>query len=747
MKTLTGSKKALLLLFVGCLVAVGGVSAFAMDSDSSDAASSYDYSWQSGKSMDVIIWQTLSSYLDLSEPLNIPGLSYNVELKETFLNLRDERYLHITGTPNTPGEYTIKFKSWTFLGTTEYFSVTVLVYTVTEYVNITYSAGIGTVKGASSWTETIVKGTNASLPTAVYSTGAYSFKGWATSSTSSSVVSTYVGNSNATLYAVWVQNAVTISGDSNVTAVQSQAFSQVYSTNPSSATMSITNYGGLTGQVSLSGKTLSGNISANPGTYTITLSASSSGYITGTLQVKITVPIVIVPPIEYTQAINTVWSYEPVTNPSNASISITSVKFNGSTISGHGLSVVGRTITGTLTNQGTYSVQFTASATGYSSVSKTVLVYTYVPASVPDPPAIGSISAVERVGEPRTYDFVALGVANATQIAWFVDNVEFASSSNTAVYQFPAAGVFTVKCVVKGADGSTANKTVQVVNTQSYNKDMAWVGVPYGYVHDYSGSAPSVTVSGCFTSQSVTVGSDKFIIISGTPSVHDVGSTYSVSIGSSNWSIKVYQAESVAPVSSFSYEVADDYDLSVTFTGLNASKVLWDFDDGNGWVSSTQKTYSVVGYYSVRCLAINNISERISTQSVMIAIPDEVTLSFSALQDYYGYINRPIVLSITGLAQDDVLSIGGTAAVFLSVDGNVISGTFDEVGVYSLSMSALHNDMTETTHSIVMYLTDPPEDDDDDEELSILDYWLEIILIILAFFILWGIFGRIGGKK
>jgi len=737
---LRNSKKLYMVLALA-VFSLAGVGVLAMASDGSDAdwvrKNGDTFNLEKGVACNFSICDSEGYYIEMVS-MNIPGLTSKVDFVAGLFFVDDKRFLRITGTPTTPGTYEVEYKYWRTGATVYHVKITIFVYEVVEYVDVTYSAGIGTVKGQSTWTENIVKGTNASLPAASYSTGAYSFKGWATSSSSTTVVSSYKATSNVTLYAVWTQNKVTISGDTNITVNQGSALNQKYTTSPSGATLTVSSYGGLSGQASLSSKTLGGTITAEPGTYYITLSASSAGYLSGSLSVKVTVPLVINEPIQYSQAVGSVFSYEPVTSPTNATIGIKSVKLNGATVSGHGLTVQGRTITGALTGQGTYAIEFTASASGYTSTTKTVLVYTYTPAPSP-PPSIGGISATERFGEPRTYDFIATSIANATLISWYVDGVEFASSHNTAVYEFMAAGIYSVKCVVTGADGSIAQKTIEVVCDQSYNRDMAWSGVDYGFIKAFSGTAPTVQTSGPFTSSVESVGGQNYVLISGVPASGDIGKSYSVSIGSDSWTIKVYAKELVAPVADFEYSISDDYELSVTFTGFNASKVLWDYGDGK-LTTSTTKSYIDWGYYSVRCIAINNISERVCTLSIEIAIPDEVTWSWLDLKDYYGIVDRPIVISITGLSETDTLVISGSASQFLTVEGAVITGKITAVGVYGLTLTATHANMSTTSHSIVMYIQEAPiEDDEEEDYVPTYLLWIiivSIILLIIAYF--WG---------
>ena len=619
----------------------------------------------------------------------------------------------LNGTPTTVGiyHYTLYWKPAASSTTMHHTDVTFTIQPATY--TVIYNAGIGVVNGSSTWSENIIQNSFASLPSASYSSGAYQFKGWSTSSGSSTVVSSYTVTSNVTLYAVWEQQTTTISSYS-ATVTQGQSFSNTFTTNPSNCTISITSYGGLTGQVSVSGKTLSGTITSPPSDYFVVLSASSTGYKSGTVTVKITVPIVIVPPIEYTIPVGMPWSYEPVTNPSYASISITGVLKDGSTITNSGVHMVDRTISNTsFTTPGTYSVTFSANAVGYVGVSKTVLISVYTPPVTSDPPSINTLQITQRAGESRTFDLVAIGVSNAANVEFYVGTTLVSTSSMTAVFEVPSAGFYTGKVVVIGFDGSRVEKTENFVCIETYHKEMAWATVEYVHIEKISGSDPSVSISGSvFTHEFNTLGTDRYLVIRGTPNVSDIGSEFTVMIGSESFVIKVYAKEEFAPVPDFEFEIINDSTVRVTFTGQYASKVLWDYG-GGVWVESTEHSYTNLDeYYTLRCLAINNVSERMMSKLVEIGIVQKTTIDIDNLTDYYGEVGETVVFMMD-LINGESITISGSAADVLSVDGNRIFGVFDNAGEYELIVTIHRTNGTTSQGTMMLYIVDSGGDDDD----------------------------------
>jgi len=483
----------------------------------------------------------------------------------------------------------------------------------------------------------------------------------------------------------------------------------------------------------MSGKTLSGVITAAPGTYFIVLQATYSGYISSSVTVTITVPVTITPPIEYTLVEGQTFSYEPVTNPSSATISLTSVTLDGTSVTNSGLSVSGRTITGVLATAGTYAVTFSASASGYVAVSKTVYIYVSEPTTDPvDPVSISSISATARANDSRVYDFIAVGVSNAVNYSWFVGDVQYSSSSSTSLYEFSTSGIYTVKCVVTGSDSSTAYTTVNVICLDTYHKEMAWSGVEYNFIQAVSGTEPAVTISGgsSISYAFQTVGSNEYLVISGTPSSSEIGNTYTVAIGTDSYSIEVYQGQSSAPVSSFIYEIGEDgYTVNVTSMCENASVVLYDYYGNGEYTTSTTCTYTVADYYTISCMAVNNISERTSSQLVEIGIVETITVDIGDLTDTEGYVNEQLIITVS-LAEGESLAISGSAAEWMSVDGDKVYGKTSTAGEYVLDVVLTHADSTTVSKTIKVIIKDQAEDQNGG---FVLGTWVWIVALVLFF--------------
>lgn len=646
--------------------------------------------------------------------------------------------IYISGTPTTEGSYQIVFT--TNIGRTVHNAY----IEVVGSLQVTYNAGIGLVNGSSTWTEEIREGSYASLPNATYSSGAWKFAGWATTSGSSTVISSLKVTQDTTLYAVWEQQSTTISAYS-ATVTQGQSFSNTFTVTPADATIKVMTGAGVS-NINVSGKTLSGTANMDPGTYSMIIQCSASGYKNTTIVVKITVPIVIHQPIEYTMTLGQTFTYQPETDPSNASITITGVKKDGSTLSSHGFTVNNRTITSTPTSTGTYAVTFKAEASGYVSVSKTVLIYVYDAPVEHKPVSIDSVDMTWRADKTRIVDLIAIGVANAVNVQWYIDDVLFASSSNTAVFEVPTAGVFTAVCKVTGSGGDTATASVKIVATEVYHKDMAWVGVPYGYVEVISGSDPTVSVSGPFSYEFETVGGIKYLIISGTPTSADLGNEYRITVGAESFDIKVYAKESSEPIATFAVTV-NEMTISVVFLGSNASKVLYDYGNGE-WTESTSATVTEAGYYTVRCKAINNVGERISSMLAEVGIVDVVTIDVNDLTDMTVDIGETLVLDVE-MVEDEILSITGSASDHLTAEGNRIHGSFEEAGVYDLTVKVTHADNTTTVKTIKITVREQDDDDGAGMDKTIILGIVVLIIFIVGMIMILSSSGnkKTGGKK
>lgn len=610
----------------------------------------------------------------------------------------------LSGTPTELGSYHLQFRfnnASVSLVADAILNFDITVTEIPERFTVTYDAGIGTVNGQRTWTESITEDTFASLPDAKYSSGAYVFKGWSTSETSTTVVDSLKVNGDITLYAVWERQTVKVS-PITATITSGQSSTMPVTTDPEDARISISDLGGLSSyNATVSGRYIFLDMTnVEPGTYYVTISASSTGYYTGSAKVTIMVPITIVKPIEYTLSQGDVFSYTPVTNPSNASIELMSVLLDGSPVENYGgLSVSGRTITGTLENPGTYEISYRAFLDGYVDVDNTVFVYVSDSSENPGTGSVSlaSVTASARASEPRVFDFVAIGGQNVSNYVWTVDGEVFASSSETALYEFPSSGIYTVACTARGFDGTEVTMEITVVCTDNYHREAAWSGVEYAYIveGDVGVEAPDQ----CPLRKSTeTIDGKVFTVLSGTPSEGDIGKSYDVTVGEESWTVTVYKAEVSAPTASFSVTV-DGYTAKAVFTGLRASFHMFDFDGDGTFENGEEFQYDRPGRYTVVCKAVNNVSEVTSTAYVEVDIVPQEDATLDELTDFHIGVNERMHISIS-MGSTDALSVSGSASSFVTVDGTILIVAPTEAGVYDLTVTITHSDGTTDSKSV-----------------------------------------------
>lgn len=658
----------------------------------------------------------------------------------------------LSGTPTELGSYHLQFRfnnSYVSLVADAILNFDITVTEVPETFTVTYDAGIGTVNGRGTWSETITEGTYASLPSASYYSGAYTFRGWSLYETSTDTIDSLRVTQDVTLYAVWERNTVDID-PITATIAQGQSSTMPVTTDPDDARLSISDYGGLSEQSALlAGRYLVLNMTGvQPGTYYVTISASSTGYYTGSTTVTVMVPITIVKPIEYTLVSGDVFSYTPVTNPSNASIALTGVTIDGKPAD-TGLRVNGRTITGTLTEPGTYEITYRAYMDGYVEVSNTVIVYVSDRGDVPSTGdvSLASITAASRASEPRVFDFVAIGGRNVSNYVWTVDGEVFATSSETALYEFPSSGIYTVGCTARGYDGSEVTLEITVICTDNYHREAAWSGVEYAYIVEGEVRVEMPDPSP-FANHTETIDGRTYTILSGTPSESDIGKTFDVTVGDESWTITVYTAESSAPTASFEVSV-DGYNVKATFTGLHASFHRFDFDNDGSYEEGSEFIYDTPGRYTIVCNAVNNISEVTSTVYVEIEILPQEDTTLGELTDFEMGVGERMYIAIA-VNTGDVLSVSGTAASFVTVEGSTLRVAPTKAGVFELTVTLSHPDAPEESVTIEVTVKQPgvpvPEPEGGDYTLAMIVIFVVGVGLIAGFLIYDTRTGKVSAK-
>jgi len=215
---------------------------------------------------------------------SVPGLSFTVVDMGTW-GSQSLKYLSVSGTPTAVGTYTVTvnregggFDAFPY----QYTDTITFVVTNPSYT-VTYDGNGGTPGEAS---RTVTKGTAVTLPNA--SKENCTFLGWYTDPNGGSYAggngSSYTVNGNATLYAHWKSNTLSVNSVPVQYGVsgQSISFTVSASTDPSAAvTYSVSSNtvsnGMGTMNVSLSGNTITCS-SVTVGTYSFTLTASASNY-------------------------------------------------------------------------------------------------------------------------------------------------------------------------------------------------------------------------------------------------------------------------------------------------------------------------------------------------------------------------------------------------------------------------------------------------------------------------------------
>jgi uncharacterized repeat protein (TIGR02543 family) len=181
--------------------------------------------------------------------------------------------------------------SVTVSGDASYYPATQMEYTTvyTYLYTIAFDANGGT--GAPGTIET--SGPSAiksiTLPTVTPTKSGYVFQGWAKSSTATTAsysagsTSTFTYGTS-TLYAVWAESGITVSGTPDPYGVVGSAWSYKPSVSVSGCTVSVSGASWL----SANGNNVSGT-PAQPGTYNVTLTFSKPGYTSATKSFTITV--------------------------------------------------------------------------------------------------------------------------------------------------------------------------------------------------------------------------------------------------------------------------------------------------------------------------------------------------------------------------------------------------------------------------------------------------------------------------
>lgn len=479
-----------------------------------------------------------------------------------------------------------------------------------------------------------------------------------------------------------------------------------------------------TGCLSMVSGVLRGTLTGvSPGTYHVTLQASYGSMTPATQVVTIHVPVTIITPAEYSIYTGQDWVYDPETDPEGAEIAIVSVQRNGSVVSDHGITVSGGVISGTFSQTGTWTVTFKASYETFEPTNKTVtVIVTEAPVEV-EPPSISWVVFSQHYGQDRTFYFVASGVGMPV---WdFGDGTSDVTGTLSTVHRFPASGLYDVTLTMSNSEGDTVHETVTVLVTdESYRTD-AWVGVQYSTMFEIDpSSTPSLEGPSWLSVEKQEFDGRTYAIVSGTPQDTGLaGQTVHVKLTSGTlteeWDIQIHAKTSTKPTAIFDVET-DYLEVTLTFSGQNASRVFIDWGEGDGFERQSSvrgpftHTYDGAGIYTVRVQVDNNNGSVTGQKEVTVTERVEIDVSFGDIVDQELLVGQEFSMTIVTEPTDAVLSFSG--ADWLTLDGHTLSGVPGESGEYVITLTAKYADADpeQATFTITVTGGDEPGPDGPD---------------------------------
>ena len=182
----------------------------------------------------------------------------------------------------------------------------------------------------------------------------------------------------------------------------------------------------------------------------------------------------------------------------------------------------------------------------------------------------------------------------------------------------------------------------------------------------------------------------------------------------------------------------DGYTAKAVFTGLRASFHMFDFDGDGTFEDGSEFRYDRPGRYIVVCKAVNNVSEVTSTAYVEVDIVPQEDATLEELTDFHIGVNERMHISIS-MGSTDVLSVSGSAASFVTVDGTTLVVAPTEAGVYELIVTITHQDGTADSKSVEVTVKqeglDPVPEPHGDYTLAMIAIFIVSVGLIAGFLI------------
>lgn len=426
--------------------------------------------------------------------------------------------------------------------------------------------------------------------------------------------------------------------------------------------------------------------------------------------------VVIVYPIEATPSVGVEYTQRPQTNPTDTTITIDRVTFAGSEMEPSEYEDYiyvdeDGTIHATLPEAGTWEIFYNASYPDYTSTEGQIRLMA-TDAVQDGPPTVSSILAEPNLAYDRMWDFVATGVTNDHTIVWDFGDGETQSGSSSVGHTYDTEGLYEVTVTVTNSKGVEATASVEILVFGQNPPTSAYMNVEYYWAYrmldsDAQYSFESTATWLTYTTQ--VVNGDRYVIVSGTPTLGNASTNTSVDcslqVGSEvlNWSISISAQQTEAPVSSFTVVADSENPMTaiLSYTGQNTSSIQINWGDGSGYITYTsfgdaiEHTYAYADTFTIRVRAVNNIDTDESSRSFTARYSESETYSvvIQPIEDVSVVVNNTISFSVTVDPSD--ASIGITGASWLHVDGDRIYGTPTQAGDYEITVIASYGNSSD----------------------------------------------------
>ena len=237
--------------------------------------------------------------------------------------------------------------------------------------------------------------------------------------------------------------------------------------------------------------------------------------------------VTIIPPINTEWKVDQEFTLTPMTDPADADIELNRVVFNGEeqdeSYYGDFIYVDDRTVRATFPEAGTWEIFYSASASNYATNDGGQIRVIVTDQPVTGIPTVTGIIASPNLGHSMMFDFVAVNVTNMSTMTWDFGDGTIEPGAETVGHTYTQPGRYTVKVTVANDNGATATAETTIIVSGDEPSEEAWINVQYWWAYRIVGDAQQFSFDNSetpwLTASMQTDGEDRFIVISGTPTL------------------------------------------------------------------------------------------------------------------------------------------------------------------------------------------------------------------------------------